>query len=82
MLTLPRAAGAIPIDVPAMGIDVLCFTGHKSLLGPTGTGGVYLNPAITPEPFMRGGTAAFRILRSTPSLCLTFGKPVPAILWE
>lgn len=61
-----QSAGAIPIDVPAMGIDVLCFTGHKSLLGPTGTGGVYLNPAITPEPFMRGGTGSLSDLEEHP----------------
>jgi selenocysteine lyase/cysteine desulfurase len=37
-----QTAGKIPIDVEAMGIDVLCFTGHKSLMGPTGIGGMYV----------------------------------------
>ena len=34
-----QTAGVFPIDMEEMGIDVLCFTGHKSLLGPQGTGG-------------------------------------------
>ena len=37
-----QTAGARPIDVQALGIDVLCFTGHKALLGPQGTGGLYV----------------------------------------
>ncbi len=53
-----QSAGAVSIDVEAMGIDILCFTGHKSLLGPTGTGGVYLTPAVTPRPFMHGGSGS------------------------
>ena len=61
-----QTAGCWPIDMKKMGIDVLCFTGHKSLLGPTGTGGVYLNPAITPEPFMRGGTGSLSDLEEHP----------------
>ena len=35
-----QSAGCIPIDMQAMGIDVLCFTGHKGLMGPQGTGGL------------------------------------------
>ena len=51
-----QTAGAIPIDVQAMGIDVLCFTGHKSLLGPQGTGGLYVRPGVEIPPFKSGGT--------------------------
>lgn len=51
-----QTAGSAPIDINAMGIDVLCFTGHKSLLGPQGTGGLALGEGIAIPPFKRGGT--------------------------
>jgi cysteine desulfurase family protein len=53
-----QTAGAIPIDVQALGIDMLAFTGHKALLGPTGTGGLYIRDGLTLEPLMRGGTGS------------------------
>jgi len=53
-----QSAGAIAIDVPKMQIDVLGFTGHKSLLGPQGTGGIYINPAIQIKPLIFGGTGS------------------------
>ena len=37
-----QSAGVLPIDMQAMQIDILCFTGHKSLMGPQGTGGLCL----------------------------------------
>lgn len=40
-----QTAGAAPIDMQKMGIDVLCFTGHKGLMGPQGTGGLCIRPA-------------------------------------
>lgn len=51
-----QTMGAIPIDVQDMGIDVLCFTGHKSLMGPQGTGGLYVKPGLLPDPLKTGGT--------------------------
>ncbi len=51
-----QTAGVFPIDVQAMGIDVLCFTGHKGLLGPQGTGGIYVRPGIEIRPLLHGGT--------------------------
>ena len=51
-----QTAGAIPIDVQALGLDLLAFTGHKSLLGPTGTGGLYIREGVAVEPLLRGGT--------------------------
>lgn len=53
-----QTAGAVPIDVEAMGIDLLAFTGHKGLLGPTGTGGLYIREGLEPDPLMRGGTGS------------------------
>jgi len=51
-----QTAGCYPIDVVRDGIDFLAFTGHKSLLGPQGTGGLYLREGLTLRPLKRGGT--------------------------
>lgn len=53
-----QTAGTIPIDVNAMGIDMLAFPGHKGLLGPQGTGGLYVSPEIDIIPFLQGGTGS------------------------
>ena len=52
-----QTAGAYPIDVTEQGIDLLAFTGHKSLFGPQGTGGLVIAGAI-PEPLTFGGTGS------------------------
>jgi cysteine desulfurase family protein len=51
-----QTAGAIPIDVEKLGIDILCFTGHKGLLGPQGTGGIYVRNGIDIRPLKVGGS--------------------------
>lgn len=51
-----QTAGSIPIDMQKMGIDVLCFTGHKGLMGPQGTGGLCIQPGVEIRPLLRGGT--------------------------
>ena len=48
--------GAVPLDMTALGADVLCFTGHKSLLGPQGTGGLCIRPGVEIRPLLRGGS--------------------------
>jgi cysteine desulfurase / selenocysteine lyase len=53
-----QTAGTVPIDVEAIGMDVLTFTGHKGLLGPTGTGGLYVREGIELTPLVRGGTGS------------------------
>lgn len=56
-----QTAGVAPIDMPAMGIDLLAFTGHKGLQGPPGTGGLVLNDpvdAVSMEPLVCGGTGS------------------------
>ena len=45
-----------PIDVQKMNIDVLCFTGHKGLLAPQGTGGLYVREGLTVQPLLSGGS--------------------------
>ena len=51
-----QTAGAFPIDMEAAGIDVLVFTGHKSLMGPQGTGGMCVVPDLDIRPLISGGT--------------------------
>ena len=51
-----QTAGAQPIDVQQLGIDALCFTGHKALLGPQGTGGAYVRPSLRVAPLLVGGS--------------------------
>jgi cysteine desulfurase family protein len=60
ILDASQTAGSIPLDVERTGIDILCFTGHKSLLGPQGTGGFYIRKGLDRRvlPLMRGGTGS------------------------
>src|SRR6516225_3727384 len=51
-----QTAGVVPIDVRDMGIDLLAFPGHKSLLGPTGTGALYVGPRAQVRAWREGGT--------------------------
>jgi len=51
-----QTAGVFPIDVQKMNIDVLCFTGHKGLLGPQGTGGMYVREGLVIRPLKVGGS--------------------------
>lgn len=62
-----QTAGAIAIDMQKMNIDVLCFTGHKGLYGPQGTGGICLREGVTVRPLKRGGTGIHSFLRQQPS---------------
>ena len=54
-----QTAGVWPIDVEKMQIDVLCFTGHKSLLGPQGTGGMYVREGVRIRPLLSGGSDTY-----------------------
>jgi selenocysteine lyase/cysteine desulfurase len=61
-----QSAGHLPIDVEAMGIDLLAFTGHKGLLGPQGTGGLYVRPGLEVDPTWAGGTGGDSMPREMP----------------
>ncbi len=61
-----QSAGTLPIDMTAQKIDVVCFTGHKGLLGPQGTGGLCVRPGIEIEPLLRGGTGVQSFLPDQP----------------
>ena len=61
-----QTAGVYPIDVQEMNIDVLCFTGHKSLLGPQGTGGMYVKPGLQLRPLKSGGSGVLTYSKKHP----------------
>lgn len=58
MVDAAQTAGCVPIDVEKDHIDILAFPGHKGLLGPQGTGGLYVREGITLRPLRRGGTGS------------------------
>jgi len=62
-----QTAGVFPIDMQRMHIDILCFTGHKGLMGPQGTGGMALREGISILPLMRGGSGIQTFSRSHPA---------------
>ncbi len=62
-----QTAGAQPIHVQDMGIDVLCFTGHKGLLGPQGTGGLYVRPGLDVAPLVVGGSGVHSFDKEHPA---------------
>ena len=61
-----QTAGVLPIDMAAQHIDILCFTGHKSLMGPQGTGGLCLGEGVNLRPWKVGGTGVQTYSRSQP----------------
>lgn len=61
-----QSAGVLDIDVKKMNINLLAFPGHKSLLGPTGTGGLYVGEEVTLEPLKEGGTGSQSDLSGMP----------------
>ena len=61
-----QTAGVFPIDVRKMHIDILCFTGHKGLLGPQGTGGIYVRDGVQIRPLLSGGSGVQTYLRTHP----------------
>lgn len=62
-----QTAGCWPIDMKKMGIDVLCFTGHKGLMGPQGTGGICVKEGIEIRPFKVGGSGVQSYSRAHPA---------------
>ncbi|MGN8799474.1 aminotransferase class V-fold PLP-dependent enzyme [Candidatus Merdisoma sp. HCP28S3_D10] len=62
-----QTAGAVLMNMERMGIDVLCFTGHKGLYGPQGTGGVCVRPGLSIQPLKVGGSGIHSFDREHPS---------------
>lgn len=61
-----QTAGTVSIDMTALGVDVLCFTGHKGLMGPQGTGGLCIRPGVDIRPLLRGGSGIHSFDRHQP----------------
>lgn len=53
-----QGAGVLPLDVKSMNISMLAFPGHKGLMGPQGTGGLYVNENVNLTPIIQGGTGS------------------------
>lgn len=71
-----QTAGSIPISMEDLGIDLLCFTGHKGLMGPQGTGGLCVSPGVTLRPWKVGGSGIHSYSRTQPEdypTCLEAG---------
>lgn len=66
LLDAAQSAGLIPISVRQMNIDMLAFPGHKALLGPSGTGGLYVGPRAEPRPWREGGTGVDSAMGTQP----------------
>lgn len=62
-----QTAGSLPINVVKMGFDILCFTGHKGLFGPQGTGGLYVREGLTLSPLKSGGSGIHSFDRQHPT---------------
>ena len=68
-----QSAGVFPIDMQDMNIDILCFTGHKALLGPQGTGGLCVRENINVKPLKVGGSGVNTFSKEQP-------KEMPTVL--
>lgn len=66
LLDASQTLGLVDVDVRRMEADMVAFTGHKYLLGPVGTGGLYVSPDIELEPVLLGGTGVRSDLRDMP----------------
>ncbi|HSR35686.1 MAG TPA: aminotransferase class V-fold PLP-dependent enzyme, partial [Desulfurivibrionaceae bacterium] len=73
-----QSTGVFELDAARLGIDFLAFTGHKGLLGPTGTGGFVLGPNVALPPFKMGGTGSASEFEVQPDFapdCYEAGTP-------
>ena len=86
ILDSAQSAGLLPIDMQSMNISALCFTGHKSLLGPQGIGGFILRDdmILEIEPLLSGGTGSISHLEEVPEFMPDRFEPgtmnIPGIL--
>ena len=71
-----QTAGTREVDMQKLGADVLCFTGHKGLMGPQGTGGLCIREGLAPRPLKVGGTGVQSYSKTQPAqfpACLEAG---------
>jgi len=62
-----QTAGAVPVSMERMGIDVLCFTGHKGMMAPQGTGGLCMREGVEIRPWKVGGSGVYSYDRKQPA---------------
>ena len=62
-----QTAGVVPIHMEEMGVDILCFTGHKGLMAPQGTGGLCIREGVEIRPFKVGGSGIHSYDRAQPA---------------
>lgn len=62
-----QTAGVVPVDMEKTGIDILCFTGHKGLMAPQGTGGLCIGTGVEIRPFKVGGSGVHSYDKEQPS---------------
>ncbi|HCT91612.1 MAG TPA: cysteine desulfurase [Lachnospiraceae bacterium] len=65
-LDISQTLGCVPVRLSRWRVDMAAFTGHKYLLGPQGTGGLYVRPGLSLEPHMVGGTGVKSDLKDMP----------------
>jgi cysteine desulfurase / selenocysteine lyase len=61
-----QSAGCLPIDLSQVGMDLFAFPGHKGLLGPQGSGALYIRESCAPLPLREGGTGSMSLLLTQP----------------
>lgn len=66
ILDVSQTAGVFPIDMQEFNIDIVCFTGHKSLMGPQGTGGICIKDNLPIRPLKTGGSGSHSYSKSHP----------------
>lgn len=66
LVDLSQSLGCVPVELERWGADLAAFTGHKYLLGPQGTGGLWVRPGITLKPYLVGGTGIKSDLQEMP----------------
>lgn len=87
-----QTVGALPLDLGATPVDLLAFSGHKGLLGPTGSGGLYVAEGLELEPLIVGGTGSRSedeqpprelpgALETGTANALAFAALAPALRW-
>lgn len=75
-----QSVGAIPMDVETMNVDLLAFPGHKGLMGPSGTGGLYIREGISIVPSRYGGTGVHsELLLQPPEMPYMYESGTPNI---
>ena len=67
ILDAAQTAGSLPLSMEGLGVDVLCVTGHKALMGPTGTGAILVAPGVELAPLVEGGSGMASAERRQPA---------------